>query len=1153
MIFKLKTASAHFTTAVFLCIAIAVSTHCYAQLNSGNLTQFTEKDGLPGSEVTNVITDRWGYIWMGTVNGLARYDGYEFKRFYFNPNDSASIHGLVVWSLFEDHKGTIWVGTSPSYLNAYDPVTQKFRQYNFTGLINHAANVEMDVKAICEDNNGRIYFGVNTFYGDDISSALLYKDAKDDQIKKYVVPDSLQIRNVLRMTKDKMGNIFLLSYSGLFKIDAAGKLISIHALDKEVTQTQDYPTDIAVDTKEHLWLITNNSMLYDLNMATHNYKKWPPYTAKIPRNFNALQNRIKIDKADNIWMATNNGVRFFNTKKEQFSQFNSGAKKELEYLSAVDFSIDNFENLWMGTYASGLVKYEDRPQLKSYSFNKDDKKSLTQGWANFIFEDSEGKIWITTGGQNNIAGLNILDIHTGVNEPIPYSVFTKRSNGVSAIWENAPREMYLGMYNGVYAFSTTTQQLKQVTLPGIPDNAFITWHFKDSRGNEWICSFRGIYKKAKESTVYKQYDLSKLKGGDAGSNKVTMIYESKKNGLWILTDRGLFLYHYDTDTIERLGYDKAAGDIFVTQDVNSFYEDAQDNAWVGTWQGGLSRYNLATKKIKTFTINDGLPSMSIQSILADEKNNSLWLSTFEGLCRFNLKTGQCNNFTIADGIQSQLFSDNSALKTSTGLFAFGGSNGITIFNPDEISKSSIAPKVFFTDLKIFNKSILPGDQSVLKKPISETEQITLAHNQNNISLNFIALHYSNPSKNRYAYKMENYDNEWRDVGNLHEAFYPNLPPGEYLFHVKAANDKGVWNEQGVTLKITILPPWWKTVWAYVLYGLLLMALAFVVDRYFRHRLVQKERERNRARELEQAKEIEKAYYKLEESHETLKATQTQLVQSEKMASLGELTAGIAHEIQNPLNFVNNFSEVNKELLTELNDELDKGNYEDVKAIAKDVMDNEEKILHHGKRADAIVKGMLQHSRSSSGKKEPTDINALCDEYLRLSYHGLRAKDKTFNATLIPIAIGTDFDESIGNINIISQDIGRVILNLINNAFYAVQQKQKELAQGLPTFEKLATLYEPTVSVNTKMLGDKVLISVKDNGNGIPQKIIDKIFQPFFTTKPTGQGTGLGLSLSYDIVKAHGGEIKVETKVEEGNPDSFGKGEGTTFIIQLPVV
>ena len=273
------------------------------------------------------------------------------------------------------------------------------------------------------------------------------------------------------------------------------------------------------------------------------------------------------------------------------------------------------------------------------------------------------------------------------------------------------------------------------------------------------------------------------------------------------------------------------------------------------------------------------------------------------------------------------------------------------------------------------------------------------------------------------------------------------------------------------------------------------------------------------------KAVEESNAALQKLLEDLKAAQAQLIQSEKMASLGELTAGIAHEIQNPLNFVNNFSEVSTELVDEMNEEIKKGNLEDAKQIAQDLKNNLEKINHHGKRAGDIVKGMLQHSRSSSGVKEPTDINALADEYLRLAYHGLRAKDKSFNA-----AMKTDYDDSIGLIKIIPQDIGRVVLNLITNAFYAVTEKKKLNIEN----------YEPVVTVSTKKINDKVEVHVKDNGTGIPQKVLDKIFQPFFTTKPTGQGTGLGLSLSYDIVKAHGGELSVETT----------EGEGSTFKIQL---
>ncbi len=297
------------------------------------------------------------------------------------------------------------------------------------------------------------------------------------------------------------------------------------------------------------------------------------------------------------------------------------------------------------------------------------------------------------------------------------------------------------------------------------------------------------------------------------------------------------------------------------------------------------------------------------------------------------------------------------------------------------------------------------------------------------------------------------------------------------------------------------------------YGLIAALFVFFIIAFLLYR---NNRQKQKANvQLERQKEkVERQKQEVENTLSKLKTTQSQLIQSEKMASLGELTAGIAHEIQNPLNFVNNFSEVNSELLTEMKEEIKEGKYDEVNAIADDVIENEQKINHHGKRAESIVKNMLQHSRSSSGVKEPTNINALCDEYLRLSYHGFRAKDKSFNADF-----RLEADSSIPKINVVPQDIGRVLLNLINNAFFAVNEKVNGFGNS----------FKPLVVITTTTIENNVKITISDNGNGIPDSVKNKIFQPFFTTKPTGQGTGLGLSLSYDIVKAHGGELKSEHK------------------------
>jgi signal transduction histidine kinase len=474
-----------------------------------------------------------------------------------------------------------------------------------------------------------------------------------------------------------------------------------------------------------------------------------------------------------------------------------------------------------------------------------------------------------------------------------------------------------------------------------------------------------------------------------------------------------------------------------------------------------------------------------------------------------------------DGFQKYSRRSNTILKTHDGDIWIGAINGLNLILPGKLAeKDMTVPAVYITDMGIMDSIYSNPDDDIFSKAVSYTDKVKIKYWQKDVSFSFVGLHYSKPEDNQYSWKLENYDTKWTTPSKERHAAYTNLSPGTYTFKVKASNADGVWNEEGASIIIVITPPWWFTWWAYLIYALIALLIGLRIHKSQKARTLRLAREKAQEKELEQAKEIEKAYTEL-------KSTQTQLIQSEKMASLGELTAGIAHEIQNPLNFVNNFAEVNSELLDEMKEELDKGNLEEIKDLANDINENEKKIMFHGKRADSIVKGMLQHSRNSNDKKEPTNINALADEYFRLAYHGLRAKDKSFNATM-----HTDFDDTIGNINIIGQDIGRVVLNLITNAFYVVDEKKKSGIEN----------YEPTVSVSTKKIGATTEIRITDNGDGIPKAILSKIFEPFFTTKPTGKGTGLGLSMSYEIItQGHGGELKVDTK----------KGEGTTFIIKLP--
>ncbi len=1110
----------------FLCLIVFImlSFSVWGQLNSGNISQLTEKDGLSSNTVNAMLVDNQGYLWVSTYNGLARYNGYEFEKFYSNPNDSNAVQGMIAYSLMQDRNGNVWVGTNPGFIEVYDPVKRAFSAYDYTrladSLVSSLPLYGYNVTSICEDPNGNIYFGINC--NETLHSALLYRDAKSGKIDIFQTPDSLQIQNVFRMRKDLNGNIWIISLSGVFKIDPSGNVsVENNRFLNLRLPANDFVTDFIFTDLENVWLSTGFGRLVKLNLSSGGFKLFDsPFVPSDPAYVGGTV--LTKDLQNRIWIGTQSGIAQFDTEDEEFKIFDTGTKNELGKEFITCFASDSSGNLFMGTANSGILRYEKKPVFTSYIGSSSDKSAILPGWANILYETSDGKIWIHSDG-----GFSVLNPQTGkVESRLDYSV-SNLFLYVPSSWESSPGEIIFSYGIGIlYKYLVASRTIEKISLPGLPDTIPVTKHLRDSRGNEWLTTRNGLFLKSSDSDQFIRYDMNMIKDGSAGSNDITDLFESSKHGLWIASNFGLFLYHYDTDQIERHGYDKNKGDVLISQDINSVYEDSMGNVWVGQWQGGLAKYIPETGEIKAYTLDDGLPSMGIQSVTSDN-NGMIWLSTFNGLSRFDPKTEQFNNFSIDDGIQGSLFADGSYLKTSSGQLIFGGANGITIFNPEDFEVKYEPPKVFLTDLKLFNKTILPEANGILEKPISETQAITLNYNQNNLTIEYVGIHYSNPLKNRFSYIMENYDEQWREVGTLREAFYPALPSGTYTFKVKASNNQGVWSDIA-SLNITIKPPWYATVWAYIIYGLLLIPVAFLIHKYMRNRAIRQERERAQKKELEQAREIEKAYNEL-------KSTQAQLIQSEKMASLGELTAGIAHEIQNPLNFVNNFSELSSELIDEMNEELDSNDIDEAKAISSDIKQNLDKINHHGKRAESIVKGMLLHSRGSSGKKETTDINALCDEYLRLSYHGFRAKDQSFNADF-----RLETDDTLPKIKVVPQEIGRVLLNLLNNAFQACAEYSRDAVNEKVKQNKNS--YKPLVVVQTRTIGKYIEILVKDNGPGIPETVRDKIFQPFFTTKPSGQGTGLGLSLSYDIVNAHGGELKVETR----------EGEGSTFSIRLPI-
>jgi signal transduction histidine kinase/streptogramin lyase len=822
----------------------------------------------------------------------------------------------------------------------------------------------------------------------------------------------------------------------------------------------------------------------------------------------------------------------------------------------VFISEDSRGKIWIGTFDNGINVYDPLTHNTKYYGNsaQASEKKLTERTFSTAFATTDGTFWVASWGDflaprsnlykinpskdalsHTIMGKRVYNFHEDGNGVLwiatAQGLYKKNSDGTMQqflidkkasslnnvmvdIEEDKAHNLWIAtLHNGLYRFNPITQSFsgyhhqegKEETL--ISDSIYTLALAPDNK--LWIGTWHGLDALDISSGTFKHYvpdpkDSTSLGGGsfsDEGGAVVGDILIDRNKDIWVYVGRNINRLNKKTGHFKKYILADFSG-------ANNITEASNGDLWIGH-DDGLFRYNKEADAFMPFYDSTGVINRitAVFNITEDHQKN-LWLKTHKKFIKLNVQKKEASVYETK-GHDFDNFYFNSYI-TRNGEILSGDTLGYIAFYPDSLLKGTRPPAIAVTGFSLSDQPVNFGTSSLLPEPVYQIKELGLKHFQNTFSFEFTSIDFIGKGEDRHiVYILENYDSKWRKADVEGTAGYYNVPPGKYVLRVKAMNNYGVWAQKEISVIIT--PPWWRTWWAYCIYGLLFIGSIFITNRIQRRRLIAKEHERAREKELAQAREIERAYNQL-------RSTQSQLIQSEKMASLGELTAGIAHEIQNPLNFVNNFSDVNTELLEELKNQLQSDNKEEALLIAEDIKENEQKINHHGQRADAIVKGMLQHSRASTGKKEPTDINALADEYLRLSYHGLRAKDKDFNANF-----KTDFDESIGKIEIAPQDIGRVLLNLYNNAFYSVNEKKKHLNKA----------FEPTVLVTTKRTGNSVEISVKDNGTGIPQKVLDKIYQPFFTTKPTGQGTGLGLSLSYDIIKAHGGELKVKTKEGEG--------------------
>jgi ligand-binding sensor domain-containing protein/serine phosphatase RsbU (regulator of sigma subunit) len=841
-------------------ILVSCQSFLIAQEENGSLVTFTEKDGIPSNFISSILQDHLGFIWIGTDNGLLKYDGYQFHRDDLTQFMDSSAYSPSITSLFEDSELNLWIGTIGGVIK-YNRIREQSHFYNLFPEYNFSPGVMLTVWTIEEDNNGTIWLGLIDYYGSNIINALAYIEKGVEKIKKfYGGNDSVTVKSVYDIEIDKKNNLWISGEGGLSKINLES--MTIEMIEFENNPIRSFNAAILMDSNGLLWGCEEEVGFGSFNPSTGRVKAYSFISSDNNTLSNNNVNSIIQDKDETLWLGTDNGINHFDPDSEKFNRYfyNEGFDENYKDIGRIQSILkDKSGSLWLGSAEKFVHKFDPSNKLfRSYKHDPDELSSISPAWIFGIAEDSKGNVWI--GGLNDNFASGLSKFSTTTNTFTRIQGKNNINPGMSTIYKDSKGTIWIASFSGLLTFNPANSSFNKYTVsfPGTDKIDGINSILEDHQLNFWIGAKNGLFLLDRSNRIVEQIDL--IEKGDTIplSNHVQHLFESSKKELWIGTANGLFNYNNNKKIFKRYQHIPNDPKSLSSSNIGYIYEDREGIFWLGTWLGGLNRFDPESETFTHYTKKDGLPSNSVQGILEDEDNKALWLSTFEGISRFDLVTKEFRNFDASHGVQGKQFTRTSALETSKGEFLFGGRNGLNIFRPEDFVANLSPPDILISDFKLFNKSVLVGDNSPLQKPIYQTEEILLASNENDISIDFFATHYVDPSHNEYAYLLENYENEWRYVGNSHSAIYPNLPHGEYVFRVKAANNLGVWNNEGKSLSIIVLPPWWKTIWAYIGYGIILILGIFGVDRFQRRRLLVKERNASAIKEVQLRAKIAEA-------------------------------------------------------------------------------------------------------------------------------------------------------------------------------------------------------------------------------------------------------------------------------------------------------
>ena len=1144
-------------------LLFGLSSSVIAQINTIKFEHYTADEGLSQSTVKCIQQDELGFMWFGTTNGLNQFDGLQFTSFHFIPQDSTSLTSSNITTLFEDSKGNLWIGTTDG-LNLFKRTTNSFQQFNY--LENNLNSLPDNyIHDLLEDSAGNLWIATK--------GGLCKYDVQANRFERFTKEDSpskgMSSNNVRCLYEDSNKDLWIgyFGLDGLQKYNPIDQTFITILYDQEENDSSALDVtvwDIFEDSKGNFWLGTDEYGLILLDRNTGAYQVFRENNQnKISINASTITD-IDEDNEGNLLLATEGGglnvlnLENFDGITPQFAAY------QVEPLNAYSIN-DNFlksiykDNaglVWIGTKDSGVNKIDKGIQkFTHYQSNQIAVNNLTNKDIWSIMQDHVGSVWVgTADGLNRIdeERINIDYFFHTPNEPS-----TLTGNHISSIYQDKNLDIWIGTDEGLnhlpFAKILTPSFIQYRQEEGVSNTLssnYISSMIEDNDGNFWIGTDRGLNLMNRKDGTFEQFYNPKRGEHD----NIHCLLLDKKQRLWLGTEKGLIRFNTKrkkfTNYVSQEGNPKSLS----SNIIHCLFEDPKGGLWLGTPEG-LNKMTEEGGKIsfESFTRNNNLPDNTIYAIRGDRKAN-LWLSTNTGLTRFDPRKGDIKNFTNKDGLQDGEFNPNSSYKNYKGELFFGGSDGLNMFLPKELPINLQEPQVVLTDFMIDYKSVPMVQGGQLEKHISVADKVTLFPEDGNksFSFRFAALNYTQSSKNTYAYKLENKDDTWKYPNNQNIAFYDNVPPGNYVFRVKAANNDGVWNEQGTSIKVLIKPTFVQTWYFRAVLILGAIGLGYLIYlnrvRSLRQRSVTLEKMvKERTEELEkktqqlenQQGQLEYKNIELASTVKTLKETQQQLVVSEKMASLGQLTAGIAHEINNPINFISSnvqalkmdFQDMQnvlkkvkelektKDLKKLTNELIQLGQQLDFDLLEEEISELLGGIERGTERTVNIVSSLRTFSRNSTDNFSKADIHEGLDSTITIL-------NSQFNGHIT-------IEKAYGNLPLIKCQISRlnqVFLNIINNSIQAINAKSNGI------------LHPGLIKITTKKMGAQIQISIKDNGNGMNKETQKRLFEPFYTTKDVGEGTGLGLSISYGIIEQHKGKIDVFSSL----------GEGTEFLIYLPV-